>query len=264
MRKTYPTMQQGICSISLIPMRAEPSSKSEMVSQLLFGETFQVLEAQAEWLFIQNHADQYKGWINHLQFESLEAPCPTIWVQKQFPFLAAKSLDGGAEVFIPFGAQLPIASLGQEVSELALNGHRYLVQTETISQMPLSLAEALQVARQFVNAPYLWGGKSLYGIDCSGFTQIIYKAMGKQLPRDAWQQALEGTTLTFVEEIKAGDLVFFGDQAEKIAHVGIGLGDGNILHASGKVRIDKLDSYGIYHAGFKKHTHVLRNIKRIL
>ena len=106
MRKTYPTMQHGICSISLIPMRAEPSSKSEMVSQLLFGETYQVLEAQSEWLYIQNHSDQYKGWINHLQFESLEKPSQLNWVQKQFPFLVAKSIDDGAEILIPFGAQL--------------------------------------------------------------------------------------------------------------------------------------------------------------
>jgi cell wall-associated NlpC family hydrolase len=118
-------------------------------------------------------------------------------------------------------------------------------------------------AMMFLNAPYLWGGRSPLGIDCSGFTQIAYKLQGIEIPRDAYQQAEIGTTLSFVEESEPGDLAFFDNNEGKITHVGIILKDNFIIHASGKVRIDRIDQQGIFNAEEKKHTHKLRLIKSV-
>ena len=116
-------------------------------------------------------------------------------------------------------------------------------------------------AKEFLNVPYLWGGKSFFGIDCSGFTQIIYKIHGIKIPRDAYQQAEIGDALTFIEEAKPGDLAFFENKEGRIHHVGIILADQKIIHAHGKVRIDSLDSTGIFNKDQNKHTHKLRFIR---
>ncbi|MGE3825539.1 MAG: C40 family peptidase, partial [Bacteroidia bacterium] len=121
-----------------------------------------------------------------------------------------------------------------------------------------------EYATVFLNAPYLWGGRSVFGIDCSGFTQVVFKMAGIQLKRDAYQQAEQGITLSFVEEAQTGDLAFFDNEEGKIVHTGIVLSQGKIIHASGKVRIDKLDHQGIYNHDTKKYSHKLRLIKRVL
>ena len=132
-----------------------------------------------------------------------------------------------------------------------------------ISSVKKTTEELLNTAKLFLNAPYLWGGKTIFGIDCSGFTQLVYKLSGYKLPRDAWQQAELGHPLSFVEEAQAGDLAFFDNEEGKIVHVGIILPNNEIIHASGKVRIDKFDHYGIFHSENKKYSHMLRVIKRI-
>lgn len=258
------TMNQGICSLSLLPLRAEPTSKSEMVSQLLFGEVYTILDKKEGWYFIENTADTYKGWINDLQMELLLEPAKQAMIQTIFPFVTAIGPNNNETVLLPVGAVLTNHSLQNNRVCFTHQGHDYLVQTETLKPTYLSSEEAIALAKKFLNAPYLWGGKSAMGIDCSGFTQLFFKCMNIQLPRDAYQQASLGTDITFVEEILPGDLVFFGDTPEKITHVGIGLGDNKILHAAGKVRLDTLDSFGIFNAQINKHTHVLRTIKRYL
>ncbi len=256
------TMNQGICSLSLLPLRAEPTSKSEMVSQLLFGEVYTILEKREEWYFIENAADTYKGWINELQMELLlQAPIQPI-IQTVFPFVKAQGLKSNETFFVPIGAVLTDNFLQNNQVCFKHQGQEYLVQTENFKPNFLTHEEAITLAKQFLNVPYLWGGKSVMGIDCSGFTQLVFKCMNIQLPRDAYQQASLGTAITFVEEILPGDLVYFGDTAEKITHVGIGLGSGEIIHAAGKVRLDTLDSFGIFNAERNKHTHVLRTIRR--
>jgi cell wall-associated NlpC family hydrolase len=122
----------------------------------------------------------------------------------------------------------------------------------------------IETAFMYVNAPYLWGGKTPFGIDCSGFTQMVYKLNGYALLRDASQQATQGVPLSFIEESEAGDLAFFDNEEGKIIHVGIIMDDNYIIHASGKVRVDRLDHLGIYNAELNKHTHKLRVIKKII
>ena len=119
-----------------------------------------------------------------------------------------------------------------------------------------------QVAFKFLNTSYLWGGKSVFGIDCSGFTQMTYKFLNVPLPRDAWQQAEKGTVINFLQEAHCGDLAFFDSEAGNIIHVGILLNEHEIIHSSGKVRIDKIDTQGILNLESKQRTHKLRIIKR--
>ena len=123
--------------------------------------------------------------------------------------------------------------------------------------------EAVEIALSLINTPYLWGGKSPFGIDCSGFSQLVYKMIGINLPRDARDQAKIGSTLSFIDESQAGDLAFFHNKEDKIIHVGIILKDNYIIHASGRVRIDRLDQTGIYNNELNTHTHKLRFIKKI-
>jgi hypothetical protein len=262
--QNIPTMKQGICSLSLLPLRSEPSSKSELVSQLLFGEIYDILEERGEWVLIENQSDHYKGWINQLQFELLfELPIVTKIINF-FPCVFALNLQKNESVLLPTGALVHDFYFESQKFHFKLNCIPYLVQTENLIENFTSIDQILKLARQFLNTPYLWGGKSAFGIDCSGFTQLLYKTIGIQLPRDAWQQALVGQSKTFLEETHPGDLFFFGDEAEKITHVGIALGDNKVIHAAGKVRIDVLDSYGIFNAETNKHTHVLRNIRQII
>ena len=116
---------------------------------------------------------------------------------------------------------------------------------------------------RYLNAPYLWGGRSPFGIDCSGFTQLVFKFAGIKLQRDAYQQGGQGSIINFIEEVQPGDLAFFSNDEGAIIHVGIMLKDNRIIHSSGKVRIDKIDHFGIYNAETKKHSHLLKLIKRM-
>ena len=129
------------------------------------------------------------------------------------------------------------------------------------NEQRLEAGTVKQLTAQWLNAPYLWGGRTMLGVDCSGFVQVNYKMMGIDLPRDAWQQAQEGETVRKLKEAVCGDLAFFDDK-EEIVHVGILLGDDRIIHASGKVRIDNIDKKGIINSDTGKRTHSLRVIKR--
>jgi cell wall-associated NlpC family hydrolase len=114
----------------------------------------------------------------------------------------------------------------------------------------------------WLNAPYLWGGRTPLGVDCSGFTQVIYKMMGIDLPRDAWQQAQEGKPVRKFSEAEPGDLAFFNNK-EDIVHVGILLGNDQIIHASGRVKIDKIDKKGVMDAATGKRILSLKAVRRI-
>ncbi len=127
-----------------------------------------------------------------------------------------------------------------------------------------SIAQLPAFAMSFLNMPYLWGGRSPAGIDCSGFTNIVYKLAGIRLRRDAWQQSEQGILINFIDEARPGDLAFFQNEEGKIIHVGIILQQQKIIHASGRVRIDTIDHYGIYDEELKKYTHQLRLIRRMI
>jgi hypothetical protein len=251
----------GICNLAVIPLRLEPSDRSEIVSQILFGEHFEILETQKQWRKIKLQFDQYEGWIDEKQFQTISAS--EFKTLSDLPIV----LNGDLVEYISYGNNqlLPI-TLGASVSFLSqasINLHH--MSFDGLKQEGIQAkSNLIETAFMYVNAPYLWGGKTPFGIDCSGFTQMVYKLNGYRLLRDASQQATQGVPLSFIEESEAGDLAFFDNEEGKIIHVGIIMDDNYIIHASGKVRIDRLDHLGIYNAELNKHTHKLRVIKKII
>jgi gamma-D-glutamyl-L-lysine dipeptidyl-peptidase len=258
-------MYYGICLLSVIPCRREPSNSSEMVTQLLFGEHYSVKEQNDNWVQIITAYDNYECWISRKQhtkiseslFKSLELQSPVL--SAEF-FHNITNQNNGVNFPIPIGATLP-AFVNKEckLEEFVFNFEGKTVATY-IKKTP---EDIITTSKLFLSAPYLWGGRTFMGIDCSGFTQLVYKLNGYKLPRDAFQQAELGHPLNFVEEAQPGDLAFFDNEEGRIVHVGILLSSSEIIHASGSVRIDKLDHYGIFHSENKKYSHMLRVIKRI-
>lgn len=259
-------MQHGICTLSIVPARKEPSGTSEMVTQLLFGEHYTILEPGEDWLRIKTAFDNYECWINAKQhtkipeslFQQLEKQ-DAIYSNELVQLLHNKSNETHFPVSI--GATLPFYkdhSTRFDTFDFGFEGS-----TASLAEKK-PVRDLIHSAYLFLNAPYLWGGKSPFGIDCSGFTQMVYKLNGYKLPRDAYQQVELGTPLSFVEEAEAGDLAFFDNEEGRITHVGILLNNQQIIHASGCVRIDKFDHYGIFHTDTKKYSHTLRVIKRVL
>lgn len=251
--------------LSVVPCRKEASNTSEMVTQLLFGEHYSVVEQTETWLKIIIAYDKYECWINIKQhtkiseaaFKLLELQNPVITTEL---IQTITNKTSGLSFPIPIGSTLPgfiNKECKVETTVFDFKGKTTLTSAKKTSE------EIINTAKLFLNAPYLWGGKSIFGIDCSGFTQIVYKLNGYKLPRDAYQQAELGHPLSFVEEAQAGDLAFFDNEEGKIVHVGIILNNNEIIHASGQVRIDKFDHYGIFHSENKKYSHMLRVIKRI-
>jgi len=257
-------MAFGICLLSVIPCRKEPSSTSEMVTQLLFGETYIVEERQEDWIKIITCFDNYPCWISFKQHSKLD---DSEYKKLQVTNLSSELVQiinqtNKNLVFpITIGASLPHFIN----NSFSVGGHSFYYDghTSNVSQKK-TIKEIKETAYLFLNAPYLWGGRSPFGIDCSGFTQLVFKLNGYQLPRDASQQVHLGKALSFVEEAQPGDLAFFDNEAGNIVHVGIVLENQEIIHASGSVRIDKFDHYGIFHADYKKYSHVLRVIKKII
>lgn len=235
-------MNKGICNVSIAPLRDDCSDKSEIVTQLLYGESADIIDVSNNWTRIRTHYDNYEAWMDTKQITPVSdeylASRKTNLIKESFQSTMTESgktlLSMGSEV--TFETSSP--TRGHDLSESIVN-----------------------CAKEFLNVPYLWGGKSFFGIDCSGFTQIIYKIHGIKIPRDTYQQAEMGEALTFIEEAKPGDLAFFENSEGRIIHVGFILADQKIIHAHGKVRIDSLDSSGIFNKDQNKHTHKLRFIR---
>jgi len=249
-------MQYGISFLSIVPLRAEAADTSEQISQVLYGEHFKVLEHRKKWSRIRLGIDKYEGWIDNKQFifcteENYQS------LHKQAPKLVTNLVD-----FIngPNNELIPI-SQGANLNVLPILNHSFDGEFSGLKQ-PKS--KFIETALTYLNVPYLWGGKTPFGIDCSGFTQMVYLLNGHILKRDASQQATQGEPLSFIEESEPGDLAFFDDSEGKITHVGIMMKDNYIIHASGKVRIDRIDHTGIFNNELRTHTHKLRVIKRIL
>ena len=253
-------MRYAICSLSVVPVRREPSDASEMTTQALFGEIFKVLERRASWSRIRLHHDGYEGWVSNKQYLEIPAEQYTA-LAKEKPVYCAQSVAvcKSAQQALPIliGSRLP----GFENGTFVLGDQTYTFEGHTVSgKKPKS--EIVRVARGFLGAPYLWGGRSFFGIDGSGFVQMCYRLCGRSLPRDAKDQATGGEVLSFVEEAEEGDTAFFDNDQGDIVHVGIVLSDHRIIHASGQVRIDTLDQTGIYNAQVGRYTHKLRLLKR--
>ncbi|WP_108804356.1 C40 family peptidase [Aquimarina sp. Aq107] len=249
-------MLYGICNLSIVPLRFEPNDPSEMVSQVLYGEHFKVLEKRKKWSRIRLAFDTYEGWIDNKQYIEI--------TEDRYKEFNTKSLDVSADLIDFVSCEdnqlMPIA-LGSSLGALDFFKHQYDGNRITEIQSKEKLVET---AYLFLNAPYLWGGKTNFGIDCSGFTQMVYKLNGYKLLRDASLQATQGDPLSFIEESEPGDLAFFDNEEGAITHVGIIMKDNYIIHAHGKVRVDRIDHTGIFNGEKRLYTHKLRVIKRIV
>lgn len=256
-------MFYGICNLGIVPLRKEPFHEAEMINQVLFGEHFTILERDKNWSKIKSSFDDFEGYIHNLQYvEITEDTFQNLESQSQIlsgEIIDFITSDNQELITIPLGSHLPFF----DAKQTQISHSTYTFEGNIcLGQLPKE--ELIHKAFTYLNSPYLWGGKTPFGIDCSGFTQMVYKLCGYQLFRDANQQATQGEVLSFIEESEPGDLAFFDDEDGEIIHVGIILKDYNIIHAHGKVRIDTLDHSGIYNAELQTHTHKLRIIKRII
>lgn len=245
----------GLCLQTLVPMRREDNHRSEMVSQLLYGECFSIVEQRAGWLHIQSRHDSYRGWIDAKQATYIDHA-----EYERYSKTTAFCADFLSYVELGNGHRLPIL-LGSPLIELP----NALYYGEEFLFKPLSdfakLDTLREVAHVLLGAPYLWGGRSPMGIDCSGLMQLLFRMINVKLPRDAYQQAEEGRLIP-IDEAQVGDLAFFKDGSNKIGHVGMVWDDGKILHASGCVRIDDLHRKGIFDG--EHYTHTLAWVRRFL
>ena len=251
-------MKFGICHLSTIPLRKEPSDRSELVTQLLFGESYKVVKSEEKWLYISCSHDDYRGWMDLNQFFELS--------KSSFNALSDTNIPIASELAAPLELRsrvfpILLASSLPKVEELPFNYQGELIHYKATS---FSRQQLIEHAFMYLNAPYLWGGRSPFGIDCSGFTQVVYKLTGIPIPRDASQQAKVGESLSFIEEAEEGDLAFFDNEDGKIIHVGIMLKNNQIIHAHGKVRIDKIDHQGIYKSESRDYSHHLRLMKKVI
>lgn len=259
-------MSFGICNLSIVPCRKDPAGSSEMVTQLLFGEHYTVLEDKEDWLRIQTAYDRYECWISAKQHTPIQEATFKL-LSLQHPILVNELVQGisntDTQAMFPLtiGATLP-GYINQECK--IESAHYHFEGQVSDSHQKKGVQDLVNTAYIFLNAPYLWGGRSPFGIDCSGFVQLVYKLNGYTLPRDAYQQVEAGHPLSFVEEAEAGDLAFFDNEEGRIVHVGMVLDGQQIIHASGSVRIDKFDHYGIFNGDSKKYSHMLRVIKKII
>lgn len=252
-------MQNGTVNLSIVPLREEAAHRSQQVSQLLFGEGFTVLETQGQWLKIQTENDGYTGWIQAIQSVLQDETDYKNYQQKPMQLTHAavtvlRRNDKNSLLYLPAGSCLK----GLENGKFNIGNVEY----ELLNPIQPKENNLINYAKTFLNTPYLWGGRTHFGIDCSGFVQAVYLQNGLQLKRDAWQQAEQGTIVDFLQAAKPGNLAFFDNAEGRIVHVGIMLDSEQIIHASGHVKIDRIDDQGIYSARQKKYTHQLRIIKR--
>lgn len=252
----------GICNLSMIPVRSEPSDRSEMTSQLLFGEAVEVIDKHEQWRKVRLMYDDYIGWIDKKQIISI--------TEEEIKKITSRPTNATLDIvqlviynqsnIIPvvLGSTLP--SYFDKKFRIGETEYLYDGNVKTFSSPDAT--KIIEHAYMYLNAPYLWGGRSPFGIDCSGYTQMVFKLCGIILKRDAHMQASQGQTINLLKETKAGDLAFFDNAEGKITHVGIILPDEKIIHSSGKVHVDKIDHQGIFNLETNKYTHKLRLIKR--
>ncbi len=249
-------MKYGLCHLSIVPVRLEASNASEMVTQLLYGEHFKIIEERKSWSKIRIAFDNYEGWIDNKQYFEISSD-QYHQITETKPKLTSDIMEFVSDV----SGQLIAIPMGSNLNVISILNHTH---DGNFNEGILPKEQLVLSALMYLNSPYLWGGKTHFGIDCSGFAQMVYKLNGHKLLRDAKQQATQGESLSFIEESEPGDLAFFDNEEGIITHVGIIMSDNHIIHAHGKVRIDRLDHTGIFNAETKKHSHKLRVIKRIV
>jgi hypothetical protein len=227
------------------PMRKEASHESELVSELLFNDIYEVIDENDEWVKVRCLFDSYEGWVRKLQhFEIDEKEYNECLKKDKYIITSPISYYNNK-----------VLSFGSKIFEERENS--ILLRKKFDSRI------MIESAIKLLDTPYRWGGKSVMGIDCSAFVQLCAKVAGFKLPRDASQQVNHGITINFLSEARSGDIAFFENENRRITHVGILLSNDKIIHASGKVRIDTLDQTGIFNKETNRHTHVLSVIKRL-
>jgi len=248
-----------ICTNVYIPMRAAPSHRAEMVSQILFGERFSIIETSGTWIRVETLFDSYSGWIDSAQRGYIS------WNEEQSGIIAGREMhcimeDGSRMTIVP-GSEL--FGLKEDFSAFTVADSEYRLKEAHASTLtPYNTVG--ETAMQFLNAPYLWGGRTPLGIDCSGLVQISFKIHGIALPRDASQQAEKGVTVNFISDAKPGDILFFSTDTDNITHTGVLLSKETIIHAAGRVRRDRIDHQGIWRDDQGRYSHRLRLIKRMM
>lgn len=250
-------MQYGICSLSIVPVYESPDEASGMVSQLLYGEVFKVPESRKNWSRVRAFLDQSEGWIRNTQLQFIEE---TAYNELGGSIACGCASDLISHIESEEGLLLPVP-LGASVGGATALNHQHEGEVFPLQQRKQNL---VSTALMFLNSPELKGGRSPFGIDAPGLSQLVYKTQGVLLKRQPDQQALQGSPLSFIEESEPGDLAFFDGPEGVINHVGIIMGDNYLVHCHGKVRVDRLDHTGIFNTELRNYTHSLRVIVKIL
>ena len=247
-------MHYAICTLATVAMRKQPDLVSEMVSQLLFGEHYLVLEEQPLFQKVRSAHDGYEGWITTRQGEAISKEAFQSLSDNPPPILrdlvAPAQLDD-RQLHLVRGSHMPAEINGKQLTCAG--------KISTGEEPNLEADQLEHLAIDYLHTPYLWGGRSPFGIDCSGFTQMIFKFFNHSLPRDSREQVKVGRPVFRLSDARPGDLAFF---FEKTAHVGLITSEG-ILHASSSVRHDALDENGICDRTSGEYSHELTCIRRI-
>jgi len=252
-------MAYAVCKVPVAPLRAEPAHKSEMVSQVLLAEAALILEEAKDFIKLQSIHDGYEGWCQRSQLAVVDTFTKEAAAQTFTAGWVDTITINNVPAHVPMGIPVLSEVNAKELSAILNIDYRNAVTSNTAKPTAVAIKER---AMPFLSTPYLWGGRSVFGIDCSGFTQMVFRFFNIPLLRDAYLQATQGDVVGFLQEARCGDLAFFDNAEGRITHVGILLNDHEIIHSSGNVRIDKIDNAGIVNTETGVRTHQLRIIKR--
>lgn len=257
--------QFAVCPLSAVAVRNHPSQKSEMLTQILFGEVVEIMEERGKaWYLVRCLWDDSVGWVASNQLLPLGASELHLYQQEEALSLELMQPVTASDHFLPVPMGARFSGFDGIRFRFALKDYSFTGQVIFPAKSGGNRDLLIKIARRYLHAPFLWGGRSPFGIDGSGLVQMAFKMCGIRLPRTADQQVLHGQHIDFVEQANQGDVAFFENNMGRIVHAGIILTDNQILHAFGKVRVDIMDHYGIYDREKKKYSHRLRVVKSFL
>jgi gamma-D-glutamyl-L-lysine dipeptidyl-peptidase len=258
----------GICFQAFIPMRREPDEKSEMKSQVLYGESFTILESNKKTNFLRiilDH-DNYEGWIDSKTIYPISEKDKESFfseIQEVTHDLITVLTSGSGAFPLIIGCGSTIRTRERKVLDLI--GNDYFLPENYMYSENKNIRFALEnFGLRLLSIPYLWGGRSSFGFDCSGLCQNLFKQVGIIIPRDSGAQSSQGKVINFIEDAQTGDLAFFDNEEGDIIHVGMIINKNRVLHSSGKVKTDIIDDQGIFSVEQNRYTHHLRLIKNLI